>query len=865
MKFDATLVCPQNTTEDTLSLLSAVYGYNMNGIGVFTRAGVLIYANAAWQLHAGTGTDSVTFTALTVGCESLFASFVNGSRQEWSGSLPLHLPSGRRVFSASLRSLEPGFFPEKFIVAEITPQHSESSAHACCTCPSWHLPARLHSVRESVEHRLTVLFSVLQKRTGCTSASLWLAGGEKGAPVTVDHPMPVNGVPASRLFGQKFADYVVGKKDTVALDSEGLTRLTSQGILPEGMTLPDSILAAPLFTSDGDVLGVLTVCRSGAGARFGMTEAIFLRNVGSVLAAVERIHANERALRESEARFRAVFDNAGLGIALLSPQGRVKQINQVIKSMSSLPESTLLGRHYSEFLSAADARVADGFFKAIHHGSEEVLHMTCAVQRMYASLVWCKLTMSSVRDNESELQNIIVQVEDVTEHKREDERITFMAYHDVLTGLPNRALFQDRLQGAFNRAQRNSDFTFAVLYMDMDGFKTVNDAMGHDVGDMLLGMFAERVKNCLRNVDTLARLGGDEFAVLLDDVPEILQVTHIIERITEAVSKPFVLDGREIKCGVSIGAVLKGQEYSCSEDLLREADSAMYKAKRTGTNRYAIAGTSDEAKALRMQRGEEELLAALKFEQMELFFQPVVSLRTGRMHAAEALLRWRHPRKGLLLPGAFLPLVESAGLQFELDAHVLSLVAKSLDTLVAREKEFGLQRIALHANILSTTLRRPDVVDDLLTPLRSGGVDLSRLCFEIRECLLVNSAASVAESLWQLRDAGIQIALDGFGTGYSSLAMLRRFPLSLIKVDGTFVRTSDKDNAARGIVRSSMSLAEGFGLTAIAEGVEMPEHAELLRDMGFAMAQGTYFASPMPLQRLLRMYERQESFPVVAG
>jgi diguanylate cyclase (GGDEF)-like protein/PAS domain S-box-containing protein len=856
---------PQQISADTFSILAAVYGHSPAGTGVFSHDGALVYANGAWSGLLGSGALPADFFRLAPGCGALFASVADGSRQRWSGSLPVQLASGRQLFRARLFALSGHALLHGLVVAELSGMQQENApAAGCDVCPSWQLPVQLYAAPHALHDRLEAVFSVLMHRLDCSCATLWLAPQGDEPAVLLHAPDGAGARYSSRLFGASFARHVLAQGDIVVLDKAGAMRLAESGILPADVPLPDAAIAAPLCSPDGRTMGVLTACRRNSAVRFGMNDARFLRNAANIMATVERIHQSETALRESETRFRAVFDHAGLGIVLLTPQGTVKSVNKGAADLASIPAAEMLGLHYSDFLCADDVTVADRFFHALQGGADEVLTMTSAIRRRHAPPIWCKLTVSRVLDEGGSLRFIIVQIEDVTDHKREDERLTHMAYHDVLTGLPNRALFLDRLQSAFNRAQRNASYSFAVLYMDMDGFKDVNDSMGHDAGDALLGMFAERVGNCLRNVDTLARLGGDEFAVLLDDVPEILQVTHVIERITEAVSSPFMLRGREIRCGVSIGAVLRGQECSGCGDLLRQADSAMYKAKRRGSNRYVIAGSSDAAAARVMRKGEQELVTALDSGQLELFFQPVVSLQTGRMDAVEALVRWHHPERGLLAPGAFLPLAEHAGLQAALDAHVLRLAARA--QLAMQEQEArGAAVLSVHVNMLSETLRRPEMPGVLLGVLQEEGAAADRFIFELVENLLVNAAPAVAEGLWRLRDAGIRLALDGFGSGYSSLAMLRRYPLSLLKVDGSFVRASDADMAARGIVRSARTLAGGFSMKAVAEGVELPEHAELLRELGYSSAQGMYFAAPMRLSRLLRMHAAGAVFPVMAG
>ncbi len=455
----------------------------------------------------------------------------------------------------------------------------------------------------------------------------------------------------------------------------------------------------------------------------------------------------------------------------------------------------------------------------------------------------------------------VASFEDITERRWAEERIRHMAHHDALTGLPNRALFTERLEQALARLRGErrledprplptaKDWLIAVLFVDLDHFKDVNDTLGHAAGDQLLRLVAARIGRCLRVEDTLARLGGDEFAVLLESFTTPEQVAELAQRVIGVVSAPFVLDGREALVGSSVGITLsiRGDEENADPArLLRQADMALYRAKAEGrgTHRFFRAGM--HAVLHRRKEMESDLRRALAEGGLAVEFQPMVALAAPqRIVGAEALARWRHPEHGMIPPSEFIPLAEGAGLIGELGAFVLR-------TACTRAARWSGLFVAV--NLSPEQVRRPGLVDLVTAVLAETRLPPSRLELEITEGILLHDAAAALTTLTSLRTLGVGIVLDDFGTGYSSLSYLRRFPFSKLKVGQSFVAGITTDSGAAAIVQAVVSLGHDLGMSVNVEGVETEEQLSFLRAIGCDEVQGYLFARPCPpdvFERLL--------------
>ena len=450
---------------------------------------------------------------------------------------------------------------------------------------------------------------------------------------------------------------------------------------------------------------------------------------------------------------------------------------------------------------------------------------------------------------------VVVTVEDITERRRAEARVRHMAHHDALTGLPNRAVFTERLEGALARlrgevrldnssppAAEPSD-SLAVLFIDLDHFKDVNDTLGHAAGDSLLRLAASRIQGCLRVQDLLARLGGDEFAVLLEGLLNPDQATEIARRMIEAVSAPFALDGHETLVGASVGiALCKAGDLDVRSDrLLRQADMALYKAKADGrgTSSFFHAGMSS---ALRRRKDmERDLRRAVAEGGLDVHYQPIVALSTRRVVGAEALVRWHHPEHGPVSPGEFIPWAEQAGLIGDLGAWVLRAAC-------ARAARWD--NLSLAVNLSPEQVRQPGLVELVETVLAETGMPARRLELEITEGVLLNDTAATLATLSRLHGLGVRIALDDFGTGFSSLSYLRRFPFDKLKIDRSFITGMNDDSGAAAIVRTIVMLGRSLSMRVTAEGIETPEQRDRLRAFQCDEGQGYLLGRPGPAKAL---------------
>jgi diguanylate cyclase (GGDEF)-like protein/PAS domain S-box-containing protein len=432
--------------------------------------------------------------------------------------------------------------------------------------------------------------------------------------------------------------------------------------------------------------------------------------------------------------------------------------------------------------------------------------------------------------------------EEVTERKQVEGRLLHQALHDPLTGLPNRHLFMERLGAALIRYHRSDGYLFAVLFLDLDRFKVVNDSLGHHVGDELLQVVGDRLRASVRTGDTVARFGGDEFAVLLEELESLDEATHIAERLGQAVAAPINLSGYEVFSSASIGIALCSSGLDRPEYLLRNADVAMYRAKGSGARRYEVFDRTMHAQALERLQMETDLRRALVRGEFRLRYQPIVSLTRGTITGVEALLRWDHAERGLTSPGDFIPVAEETGLILPLGAWVLGEACRQL---AEWRKEFPQARIALSVNLSAKQFGQADLVERIRDALDEAGLDPRHLKLEITESAIIDHPGSAGAMLRQLKELGIQVQMDDFGTGYSSLSSLHLLPLDALKVDRSFVSRLPDDRATLQMVRTIAMLARGLDLAVIAEGVETQAQMDEVRAMGCDYAQGYLIAPPL--------------------
>jgi len=442
------------------------------------------------------------------------------------------------------------------------------------------------------------------------------------------------------------------------------------------------------------------------------------------------------------------------------------------------------------------------------------------------------------------------------ERAAQEERIRHQAYHDALTGLPNRASFTEHLEEAMRRAKR-AGWPLAILFLDLDLFKRVNDSMGHDAGDRLLRVAAERIRRAVREADLLFRMGGDEFTVLLEDVRGPEEAAMVASRVLEAIAEPLSLQHHEIAVTSSIGIALYPRDDAVGERLVKAADTAMYRAKELGRNRYAFFAPEMNERVESQMAIEAALRRALKNEEFALYFQPRICAATGRATAAEALLRWKHPEWGLVEPARFVPLLEETGLIVPVGAWVLAEACRQAQAWQAA----GLAPLRVSVNLSSRQFRSEALCDAVSEALRASGLSPQLLELELTESLLVENVEHAMGVMGRLKAIGTALSIDDFGTGYSSLGYLKRFPIDSLKIDRSFVRdiaTSPKDAA---IVKAISALARSLGLGLTAEGVEEPWQVEFLRARHCTEMQGFLFSRPLPVEALREALGRAYPMP----
>jgi diguanylate cyclase (GGDEF)-like protein/PAS domain S-box-containing protein len=446
----------------------------------------------------------------------------------------------------------------------------------------------------------------------------------------------------------------------------------------------------------------------------------------------------------------------------------------------------------------------------------------------------------AVRDGDGTAHRMAGSMTDVSLRKAAEEKLLHEAIHDVLTGLPNRALFMDLLARCVARAKRRKGYLFAVLFLDLDRFKIINDSLGHLVGDQLLVGIARRLEQCLRPEDTVARLGGDEFTVLLEDINDVSDPTRVAERVHKELQSPFHLAGHEVYTSASIGIALSSAGYDAPDQILRDADTAMYRAKALGRGRHEVFDTGMHARAVALLQLETDLRRAIERREFQLHYQPIIKLRGGRIVGFEALVRWLHPQRGLLPPSEFVTVAEETGLMLPIGQWVLEEACRAARHWSDRFR----QPFVIAVNLSNRQFAQPDLPEQVSAVLRDAGLEPGRLKLEITEGVIMEHGETVTRTLHRLRDLGVELYVDDFGTGYSSFSVLHRFPISALKIDRSFVHALGKEGDGSEIVKTIMTLANNLKLNVIAEGIETRVQLERLKALRCPQGQGSWFAGP---------------------
>jgi len=558
------------------------------------------------------------------------------------------------------------------------------------------------------------------------------------------------------------------------------------------------------------------------------------------------------------AQFTKIYENTVEGILITDGGGRIQAVNPAFTAISGYTAEEVLGK-------------TPAILSSSRHDTEFFRHMwSCLLEEgKWTGEIWNRrkngeiypewLNISAIHDQHGHLKQYVGLFTDITEHKQAEEKLRYQAYHDPLTGLPNRLMYSEHLDMALPQAQRREQMC-GIMMLDLDHFKNINDTFGHDFGDKLLIIVAQRLHECIRKEDTLARMGGDEFTFLLSLVNDIKDVARVAEKILASFAHPVTIDGKDLFVTPSIGISLFPSDGEDAKTLLKNADAAMYRAKEDGRNAYQFYTVDMNAKAQERLTLENELRHALKNGELEMYYQPKVSAKDGRIAAAESLIRWHHPARGVVLPSEFIPLAEENGLILPIGEWLLTEVCQQ----IRRWRDAGLTVPCIAVNISGRQLQRQNLPDMLTQAIASAGINPSDLELELTEGVIMSNAESNIEMLVLLKRMGMSLAIDDFGTGYSSLSYLKRFPVDVLKIDYSFVRDIITDNNSAELVRGIINMAHGLKLEVVAEGVETSEQLAFLRQHQCDLIQGFLFSKAVPANDFAELV-RAGSMRVITG
>jgi len=573
----------------------------------------------------------------------------------------------------------------------------------------------------------------------------------------------------------------------------------------------------------------------------------FLNAVADTLARVILYKQAQKRLVESEEQYRAIFENTGTAMAIIRADASIELVNSGFESLVGLNKAEIEGeRSLLDFFHADHreelARTLAKMQPETHKpsGTRELRIIT---SRGAQRIVTC------IESRIPGLDSKVVSLSDITDRKRAEEQVLHHAFHDTLTGLPNRTFLLDRLSQSVERSGSEEGYTFAVLLMDLDRFNLVNESLGHDIGDQLIIEVAQRLGELLGDNCLLSRLGGDEFAILVENFAEVGEVTSLASRILAVVRQPFEVEDNELVSTSSIGIALSALDYERGEDLLRDADTALHRAKQRGKARYEVFDIEMHLKAKNLLHLVNDMRQALQRQEFLLHYQPIINLADGTVQGFEALVRWLHPVRGMVSPGEFIPEAEESGLIIPIGQWVLREACSTMERLV---QEQGYERCPLlSVNLSGKQFSHEDIHQHVSQVLEETGYDPRCLKLEITESAIMEDAAAATEMLRELKKLQVHISIDDFGTGYSSLSYLHRFPVDMLKIDRSFVSSIEVSEENVEIVRTIVALAHNLGLAVIAEGVETAEQVAIIKSLGCEYAQGFYFSRPVDKETLV--------------
>lgn len=569
------------------------------------------------------------------------------------------------------------------------------------------------------------------------------------------------------------------------------------------------------------------------------------------------LESQSDALRESEERFRSAFDYAPIGIGLVAPTGNWLKANHALTEILGYSEEDFLATDFQSITLPEDL----GLTLVKVHELLTGKIANCQMEQRYlhktGRTVWTSWSVSAANDVRSKQPNLIFQIQDITDKKSAEEKLQHEATHDALTGLPNRPFFMGRLSTALDKTREINGYKVSVLFIDLDRFKYVNDSLGHLIGDQLLKEISARLRDCMRPSDLVARLGGDEFTILVEGKYDITEVTRIAERIQHKFGIPFNLRGHEVYSSASIGILHASPAHKSSEDIMRDADTAMYQAKRAGKARHEVFDEKMHSAAKEILRLETDLRRAVEREEIGVYYQPIYSLATNQIECFESLARWDHVELGAIPPSKFIPLAEEIGLIDRLCEQVLRRACREIGSLQNRSTDE--QKFAVSVNLSCRQFGQNSLVQNIQDILDQTGFSPSHLKLEITESVFFEHQHRATAMLDELRSNGIEINIDDFGTGYSNLGYLKTLPISALKLDRSFVSMIDADGQNDEIVRAIITLSRNLGLRVIAEGIETESQLDTLRALECESGQGFLLAAPMAFDDLRSFLDKYNS------
>jgi len=604
-----------------------------------------------------------------------------------------------------------------------------------------------------------------------------------------------------------------------------------------------------VMTACGSEELAVDAMKAGAFDYFVKSAENFMRMPQAVRGALREWHLRQEharvecALRESERRFSDMLGKIQLISVTLDRQAQVTFCNDYLLRLTGWRREEVLGANWFELFIPPEKEELKVVFANLLDNSSAAWHFENEILTRSGERRLIRWNNTVLCSTSGEVVGAASIGEDITEHKLYEERLKHLATHDELTGLANRALLLDRLEQSLYYARRSGRLV-AVLLLDLDRFKVVNDSLGHDFGDQLLCAVAERLRQSVREADTVARLGGDEFVVLLAEVAEVEDVTLVARKILDQLNMPYRVGGREITVTASLGISLYPRDSDDGATLIRNADLAMYRAKMDDRSNFSFYANEMTRHAIETLELESALRQALERDEFSLHYQPKIELTSGRIIGCEALVRWLHPQRGMISPADFIPLAEETGLIVPLGAWVLREACRQIKTW----QEQGLPKLSVAVNLSARQFRKANLPQLIVEVLQEIDLAPHLLELELTESMVMDDPAKAERTMRDLKKLGVGLSLDDFGTGYSSLNYLRRFPVDSLKIDRTFIRDVTVDPSGDSVVTSVIDIAHNLGLAAIAEGVETAEQLAFLADCGCDMYQGYLFSKPLPAE-----------------